>query len=76
MALLRVCTQGHSFPLSPDVFYASVNTATHCWLTDAEDLTEDSIAAFVASWDAGELGTKEFNLPARDDSGGEDEEVE
>lgn len=35
---------------------------------DADELTEDSLAAFVASWDAGDLETKEFNLPARNDS--------
>lgn len=33
--------------------------------TEEDALTEDSLAAFVASWDAGELETKEFNLPAR-----------
>ncbi|CAM9253167.1 unnamed protein product [Ascophyllum nodosum] len=30
-----------------------------------EELTEETVAAFVASWDAGLLETKEFNLPAR-----------
>lgn len=30
-----------------------------------EELTEESLAAFVASWDAGELETKEFNLPTK-----------
>lgn len=28
-------------------------------------MTEESLAAFVASWDAGELETKEFNLPTK-----------
>lgn len=30
-----------------------------------DELTEESLAAFVASWDAGELETKEFNLPTK-----------
>jgi len=40
--------------------------------TEEGELTEESLAAFVASWDAGELETKEFNLPTK----GEDGEVE
>lgn len=33
--------------------------------SEEDELTEESLAAFVASWDAGELETKEFNLPAK-----------
>lgn len=40
--------------------------------SDESELTEESLAAFVASWDSGELETKEFNLPTK----GEDGEVE
>lgn len=34
-------------------------------LTDDEELTEETLAAFVASWDAGQLETTEFKLPER-----------
>ncbi|CAM9471731.1 unnamed protein product [Ectocarpus sp. 6 AP-2014] len=38
-------------------------------VSEEGDLTEESLAAFVASWDAGELETKEFNLPAKGEEG-------
>lgn len=33
--------------------------------TEDEELTEETMAAFVASWDAGQLQTKEFNFPSK-----------
>eukprot|EP00903_Cladosiphon_okamuranus_P008316 g8000.t1 len=35
-------------------------------VSEEDELTEESLAAFVASWDAGELETKEFNLPTKE----------
>lgn len=44
---------------------------------DADEVSEESMAAFVASWDAGQLETKEFNLPAREEGQeGMDEDTE
>lgn len=46
-------------------------------LADADEVSEESMAAFVASWDAGQLETKEFNLPAREEGQeGMDEDTE
>ena len=58
------------FPVKP--FYV---TKTKTAASEDDELTEGSLAAFVASWDAGELETKEFNLPARDgeEGAGDDE---
>lgn len=35
-------------------------------VAEADEVTEESLAAFVASWDAGQLKTEEFNLPAKE----------
>lgn len=47
-----------------------MSSSTTTAASEDDELTEESLAAFVASWDAGELETKEFNLPARDDEEG------
>lgn len=80
----RLCIYCRCFPPSgvadpgtPACCLCCLSRAFQTRRTPPEDdeLTEESLAAFVASWDAGELETKEFNLPTKgegEEGGAED----